>query len=124
MDDLSQLNSEIDLFSYQQYSHNVPFLIMAEGMDLSSYGENRHMTRGQTDLKRTVSNLFGLAEEYHFGVDILSDAKTWTYNAITMDLFSDDFHINIPNESINIKTLRTRIIRYIHSKVLSSKRNE
>ncbi|HKL61234.1 MAG TPA: sulfatase-like hydrolase/transferase [Acholeplasma sp.] len=104
MDDLSQLNSEIDLFSYQQYSHNVPFLIMAEGMDLSSYGENRHMTRGQTDLKRTVSNLFGLAEEYHFGVDILSDAKTWTYNAITMDLFSDDFHINIPNESINIKT--------------------
>lgn len=99
MDDLRQIDSEIDLYSYQRYSHNVPFMIYAPGMDLSGYGANRSMTRGQTDIKRTISNLFNLDEKYHFGVDILSDSKTWTYNAITMDLFSDDFHINIPNES-------------------------
>lgn len=99
MDDLREIDSEIDLYSYQRYSHNVPFMIYAPGMDLSGYGANRSMTRGQTDIKRTISNLFNLDEKYHFGVDILSDSKTWTYNAITMDLFSDDFHINIPNES-------------------------
>ena len=124
MDDLRQLDPNINLFSYQQYSHNVPFMILAPGMDLSNYGIDRTMTRGQTDLKRTISNLFGLDEKYHFGVDILSGAKTWTYNAITMDLFSDDFHINMPNESININDydptlLEEYIQKFYHQKEMN-----
>jgi hypothetical protein len=54
------------------------------------------MVRGQADIKRTVSNLFNLNEVYHFGVDITSNNRSYTYNPMTLDLFTDDYHMIVP----------------------------
>lgn len=98
MSDFSFFNPELDILDYQKYSHNLPFIVLAEGQDLSDFRSNRHLVRGQVDIKRTVSNLFRLNEKVHFGVDMLSPIRTWTYNPLSMDLFTDDFHLIVPSE--------------------------
>ena len=101
MDDLSQLYPDLTHIDYQQIQHNVAFMIYAPGMDLSVYNVDITKVRGQSDIKRTVANLFNLDEQYKFGVDMLSDADTFTYNPMTMDLFTDEYHMIMPSKWIN-----------------------
>lgn len=96
MADLNQIYPELTHQEFQELSHNVPFMIYAPGMDLSQYGLDTTLVRGQADIKRTVSNLFNLNEVYHFGVDITSNNRSYTYNPMTLDLFTDDYHMIVP----------------------------
>jgi phosphoglycerol transferase MdoB-like AlkP superfamily enzyme len=96
MSDLNQIYPELTHQQFQELSHNVPFMIYAPGMDLSQYGLDTSLVRGQADIKRTVSNLFNLDEVYHFGVDITSNNRSYTYNPMTLDLFTDDYHMIVP----------------------------
>lgn len=96
MGDLKQIFPEITHDQFQEIAHNVPFMIYAPGMDLSGYDLNTSLVRGQTDIKRTVSNLFNLDETYHFGVEITSNNRSFTYNPMTLDLFTDDYHLIVP----------------------------
>ena len=98
MSDFSFITTELDILDFQKYSNNLTFIVLAEGQDLSDFRSNRHLVRGQVDIKRTVSNLFRLNEKVHFGVDMLSPIRTWTYNPLSMDLFTDDFHLIVPSE--------------------------
>lgn len=84
----------LNLLGNQKISHNVPLIISALGTDLSPYNESTNLVRGQSDLKRTISNLFGLEAIYKFGVDILTTDKTVTYVPLTTDIFTDEFHLN------------------------------
>ncbi len=86
----------------QQISHNVPLIIMSNDTDLSAYNESTNLVRGQSDLKRTISNLFGLDQTYYFGVDVLTLDKTVTYMPLTMDVFTDEFHLNYRGEEASI----------------------
>lgn len=83
-----------DLLYNQKLSHNIPLIIASNNYDLSPYNNSTNLVRGQTDIKRTVANLFGLNEKFTFGVDILTTDKTITYVPLTMDIFTDDFHLN------------------------------
>ncbi len=96
MSDLDQIFPELTHGDYQALQHNVPFMIYAPGMDLSQYNLNTSMVRGQADIKRTVSNLFNLDEVYHFGVEITSNNRSFSYNPMTLDLFTDDYHMIVP----------------------------
>ena len=101
MSDLGQIYPDLTHIDYQKLSHNVPFMIYAPGMDLKSIDVDTSMVRGQTDTKRTLANLFNLNENYHFGVDILSSDKTFAYNPMTLDLFTDDYHLILPSRWID-----------------------
>lgn len=97
MGDLKQIFPEITHDQFQEISHNVPFMIYAPGMDLSQYNLDTSLVRGQADIKRTVSNLFNLNEVYHFGVEITSNNRSFSYNPMTQDLFTDDYHLIVPS---------------------------
>ena len=85
-----------------------------KGIDLSDYADSTSLVRGQTDLKRTISNLFSLNANYNFGVDILSTDKTITYVPLTMDVFTDDFHLNYRGrETDNPDVTEEEIIEFI-----------
>lgn len=101
MSDYEQLYPDLTHIDYQKLQHNVPFMIYAPGIDLSGFNVQTGLVRGQSDLKRTISNLFGLDEQYHFGMDILSSHKTFTYNPMTMDLFTDEYHMIMPSRWID-----------------------
>ncbi|MCU0105277.1 LTA synthase family protein [Acholeplasma vituli] len=110
MGDLKQIYPDITHHQFQELAHNVPFLIYAPGMDLSGFDLNTSLVRGQADIKRTVSNLFNLNEVYHFGVEITSNNRSFSYNPMTLDLFTDDYHLIVPalevdNEAFADKTL-------------------
>lgn len=103
-----------DLLYNQKLSHNVPLIITSKGIDLSDYADSTSLVRGQTDLKRTISNLFSLNANYNFGVDILSTDKTITYVPLTMDVFTDDFHLNYRGrETDNPDVTEEEIIEFI-----------
>lgn len=119
MADLNQIYPELTHQEFQELSHNVPFMIYAPGMDLSQYGLDTTLVRGQADIKRTVSNLFNLNEVYHFGVDITSNNRSYTYNPMTLDLFTDDYHMIVPmlyvsnpDYQANAQSIADRFLRY------------
>ncbi len=101
MSNLNQLYPNLTHGEFQELSHNVPLMIYAPGVDLSQYELNTSLVRGQADIKRTVSNLFNLNEVYHFGVDITSNNRSFTYNPMTLDLFTDEYHMIVPMSYIN-----------------------
>lgn len=103
-----------DLLYNQKLSHNVPLIITSKGVDLSGYAASTSLVRGQTDFKRTISNLFALDANYTFGVDILSTDKTITYVPLTMDVFTDDFHLNYRGrETDNPDMTNAEIIEFV-----------
>lgn len=90
-----------DLMANQKLSHNVPLIIIGD-TDLSPYKESTSLVRSQRDLKRTISNLFDLNQTYYFGVDILTLDKTIAYVPLTMDIFTDEFHLNYRGKKASI----------------------
>lgn len=97
----SKLFPNINLLDNQELSHNTPLIISAKNCDLSDYSESTSLVRSQRDIKRTVANLFGLNAKYNFGIDILTTDRTIAYVPLTMDVFTDDFHLNYRGEKIN-----------------------
>ncbi|MDY0210728.1 MAG: sulfatase-like hydrolase/transferase [Acholeplasma sp.] len=109
VDDLSQLYPNLSHIDYQELSHNVPFILYAPGMNLQEFNIDTSLVRGQTDTKRTLSNLFNLDSNYHFGTDMLSNTQTFAYNPMTMDLFTDNFHLILPSKWIDNAEYEERI---------------
>jgi len=57
------------------------------------------LVRGISSTTRTLANLFGLEQTYYFGVDAMSDARTFTYNPRNNDIYADG--IIISGQSLN-----------------------
>lgn len=113
-----------DLLDNQKISHQIPLIISAEGTDLSSYNNSTNLVRGQSDLKRTISNLFGLEAKYKFGVDILTTDKTVTYVPLTTDVFTDKFHLNYrgketDNSLVTVREIEEFIRRFDYFKSMN-----
>lgn len=78
--------------SERRFEQNVPFIIY----DKTKTIEPRVIsyTRGQTDVYRTLANLFGIKQQYYFGIDAFMDAETFVYSPRTNDIFIGDMAIS------------------------------
>ena len=73
---------------------NIPFIIFDPSGNIIYEGgvlepQTISLVRGTNSTARTISNLFDLNPEYYFGVDALSNAKTFAYNPRNFDIFID-----------------------------------
>lgn len=78
------------------------------------------MTKSNTDLHRTVVNMFGFEEQYnYYGVNMFSGEPSYSYDPKNFDIITDDFIYNAKNEEyylFNGTTLNMDIIKYICDK--------
>jgi hypothetical protein len=85
----------------REFLANVPFIIYNpsynEETDILK-AQTIDLVRGSTSTTRTVASLFGLSQEYYFGVDALSTQKTFTYNPRNLDIFADGIIISGTSE--------------------------
>lgn len=71
---------------------NIPFIIYDPSYDETGSvlkAQTISLTRGSNCTMRTIASLFGLDQEYYFGIDALSDQRTYTYNPRNLDIFVD-----------------------------------
>lgn len=81
----------------RQMLSNIPFIIFNPNYEEESTllpAQTISLVRGTTSMVRTMASLFGLDPEYYFGVDALSDQKTFTYNPRNHDIFADGIVIS------------------------------
>lgn len=115
--------------AFRILSQEVPFIIY----DVSKTVEPLKVSkvRGETDIYRTMNNLFKLDSKYNFGVDGLSNEPSFIYNPRNLDTFTDDFvlflppqiayNINLDHISISTIEYYSEIVRYqkdINDKIL------
>ncbi len=82
-------------YAYRDLSQKVPFIIYDPSQkDLEPLLVEK--VRGETDIYRTISNLFLLDSKYYFGVDGLSDEPSFIYNPRNLDTFVDNYIIFLP----------------------------
>ncbi|MGD9605415.1 MAG: LTA synthase family protein [Bacilli bacterium] len=76
---------------------NIPFIIYNPNYENESDllpSQTINLVRGTTSTVRTMASLFGLSQEYYFGVDDLSSQRTFTYNPRNHDIFADGIVIS------------------------------
>ncbi|MGD9886928.1 MAG: LTA synthase family protein [Bacilli bacterium] len=81
----------------RQMLSNIPFIIYNPNYEEESTllpAQIISLVRGTTSMVRTMASLFGLDPEYYFGVDALSNQKTFTYNPRNHDIFADGIVIS------------------------------
>lgn len=75
---------------------NVPFIIYNE--DLFT-GSTHHKVCGTVDVYRTLSNLFGLTSQYHFGADMLDSEPSFIYSPRNLDIWYDGGFMMYPSDT-------------------------
>ena len=86
----------VSSYAYRKLSQEVPFIIYEAGDDKIIDPQVISLVRGETDIYRTFSNLFGLSSKYYFGVDALSNEPSLIYNPRNLDVFTDKFFMSLP----------------------------
>ena len=84
--------SEKSKISERRFEQNIPFIIYDKSKTISP--RTISYTRGQTDIFRTLANLFGIKQEYYFGNDAFIDIDTYVYSPRTGDIFIGDMAIS------------------------------
>ncbi|MDD2681733.1 MAG: sulfatase-like hydrolase/transferase [Bacilli bacterium] len=81
-----------NIVAERRFEQNVPFIIY----DKTKTIEPRVISysRGQTDIYRTLANLFGLEQQYYFGQDAFIDVDHFVYSPRTSDIFIGDMAIS------------------------------
>lgn len=74
----------------QQFLLQVPMFIYDASNSEVLPSQTIDLVRNHTCLKRTISNLFNLESDYYFGIDALSDNKTYSYNPRNLTFVIDD----------------------------------
>ncbi len=85
----------------REFLANIPFIIYNPNYEQESTvlpSGVVSLVRGTTSTVRTLASLFGLPQEYYFGVDALSSQKTLTYNPRNHDIFADGIVISGTSE--------------------------
>lgn len=88
--------NKVSTYAYRKLSQEVPFIIYEPSEDKIIDPQVISLVRGETDIYRTMANLFGLDNEYYFGVDSLSNEPSFIYNPRNLDSFTDEFVLFLP----------------------------
>ena len=102
---------------YRQHTRKIAAFIYAPNDDKIVDGVKegmligeQNLVRSQVDMYRTIIDLFGLESDYHYyGVNILSNEKTFALNTKTMSIYTDEHSIYGPSM---IGPKNSRIIDY------------
>lgn len=84
--------NEKDAISKRRFEQNIPFIIYDKSKTLEK--QTISYSRGQTDIFRTLANLFGIKQQYYFGNDAFIDAATFVFSPRTEDIFVGDMAIS------------------------------
>lgn len=87
-------------YAYRKLAQEIPFIIYEGATTKSLNPEVISLVRGETDIYRTVANLYNLDSQYYFGVDALSDANSFIYNPRNLDVFFNDVVLFVQSETI------------------------
>lgn len=82
-------------YAYRDLSQKIPFIIFDPSQKDLKPQVITHV-RGETDIYRTISNLYELDTKYYFGVDGLSEEPSFIYNPRNLDTFVNDYVIFLP----------------------------
>lgn len=96
-------------YELRQILQSVPLIIYNEGLFSSRVN---HKVAATTDLYRSLSNLYGLDNKYHLGVDIFSTEPGYVYSPRNLDIILDDSVILYPSKNIfgNIEINKNKYI--------------
>ncbi len=72
----------------------VPMMIYDAASETSIEPQTISLVRAHNSLARTIATLFGCEQTYYFGVNALSDTRTFAYNPRNFDIFVDGFTIS------------------------------
>lgn len=87
-------NPEDRVLQNRLLNANIPFIIYDPSSNPVITPEIKPMVRGTNTASRTISSLFNLDPEYYFGIDALSEAKTYAYNPRNLDIYADGIIIS------------------------------
>lgn len=78
----------------RRFLSNIPFIIYDHSYQEKATSnaitpQKIELVRGTSSTANTLANLFGLNAEYFFGIDALSNSKTYSYNPRNLDIFAD-----------------------------------
>lgn len=99
---ISFLNSDLEEYEkkllYRQTNQQVPFIIY----DKSGVDETNVITkvRSETDICKTIHDLFNLTRVYKFGRSIISDEDGYCYNPRNGDIFTENFVTSSVSEEV------------------------
>lgn len=71
------------------FNANIPFIIYDPSSNPKLEANTITYVRGTNTIARTIANLFALEPEYYFGIDALSNNKTYAYNPRNLDIYAD-----------------------------------
>ena len=121
----SLFKRKLTALEYRQLLLNIPVIFYdptgtieasTKGMDPNILS----MTKSNTDLHRTVVNLFGFEETYpYYGVNMFSGEPSYSYDPKNFDIITDDFIYNAKNEEFSLfkaATLNMDIVNHICEK--------
>jgi len=95
-------NLENRVMQNRLFNANIPLIIYDPATNPRINFEKISLVRGQNTLARTIASLFDLNPEYYFGVNALSDAKTYAYNPRNLDIYADGIIISAQSETYYI----------------------
>jgi phosphoglycerol transferase MdoB-like AlkP superfamily enzyme len=88
--------SKVSQYAFRKISQEIPFIIYEPSSKKLIEPKIISLVRGETDIYRTISNLFGLNSKYYFGVDALNNEPSFIYNPRNLDVFVDEFLLFLP----------------------------
>lgn len=120
----------LNKLAYRKIAQEIPFIIYECQEEKLLSPQTISKVRGEVDIYRTLSNLFGLTSKYYFGVDALSDAPTFIYNPRNLDVFTDSMMLAVPSgeaiyesseatqETLSFLSQITRVKKDMNDKIL------
>lgn len=87
-------DNEERIFQNRAFNANIPFIIYDPATNPVIDAKIIDLVRGTNSIARTIANLFGLDSDYYFGVDALTNVKTYAYNPRNLDIYADGIIIS------------------------------
>lgn len=92
---IQYINDENDrIMQNRLFMANIPFIIYETSNSKLIEPKKIELVRGTSSTTRTIANLFALSQDYYFGVNALSNSKTYVYNPRNLDIYADGIIIN------------------------------
>ncbi|MCM1131394.1 MAG: sulfatase-like hydrolase/transferase [Roseburia sp.] len=119
----SLFDYELDDLEYRKLLLNIPVIVydptgkIYESMDQQEIETILSQTKSNTDMYRTLINLFGIeTDQAYYGVNMFSGEPSFSYDPKNLDIITDDFMYCKKNEQFEIyngNQIRMDLVEYI-----------